>query len=259
MQSTILNANKYNLPSFFQVMLNSHWGKFGQQPNKEKMIYVADPQQYIKMMTDPTIEVSDLHYINLEHIGIRWKHKDEFVDSLPNTSVILAAYTTAQARLVLYELLEKLEDRVVYFDTDSVIYIHREDSWNPPLGDYLGQLKDETKGIPITSFVSGGAKSYAYKLADGSSVCKIKGFTLNHRNSITLNFDSMKELVTTPGEAHKPKHTKQSYEIEDPHKIIRQNGKIMSRAQNKLYRLVYDKRMLTTSLKTYPFGWKGSV
>ena len=240
-------------------MLNSHWGKFGQRPNKDKLTYVADPATYIEMMTDQKIEVTDLLYINKEHIGVKWRSKEDFVEPLSNTNVVLAAYTTAQARLKLYELLERLQERVIYFDTDSAVYIHREDSWNPPLGDYLGQLKDETKGVPIISFVSGGAKSYAYKLADGSTVTKIKGFTLNHRNAVTLNFETLKALVNTPGEAQKAPHEKQTYEIHEPHKITRQNGKIISLPQNKLYRLVYDKRMLTPSLKTYPFGWKGQV
>ena len=240
-------------------MLNSHWGKFGQQPNKDKLTYVADPAKYIEMMTDETIEVTDLSYINKEHIGIRWRSKEDFVEALPNTNVVLAAFTTAQARLRLYELLELLGDRVLYFDTDSVMYIHREDCWNPPLGDYLGELKDETKGIPIVSFVSSGAKCYAYELANGSFVCKIKGFTLNHRNSLTLNFDTLKALVTTPGEAQKPLKEKKTYEIRNPHKITRAKGKVVSRAETKLYRLVYDKRMLTPSLKTYPFGWQGPV
>ena len=240
-------------------MLNSHWGKFGQNPNKAKLTYVAEPKKYIEMMTDPTIQVTDLLYVNKEHIGIRWQNKADFVEALPNTNVVLAAYTTAQARLKLYELLEKLDDRVIYFDTDSVIYSHREDSWNPPLGDYLGELKDETKGVPIHTFVSGGAKSYAYQLEDKSTVCKIKGFSLNHRNSVTLNFDTLKTLVTTPGEALKSKADKQAYEIVEPHKIIRDNGKIITAPQNKQYRLVYDKRMLTPSLKTYPFGWKGTL
>ena len=244
------------LRSLSKVMLNSHWGKFGQRPNKDKLTYVADPSTYIEMMTSEKIEVTDLMYVNQENIGIRWRSKDDFVEALPNTNVVLAAYTTAQARLKLYELLERLQERTLYFDTDSVLYIHREDSWNPPLGDYLGELKDETKGIPIVSFVSGGAKSYSYKLVDGTTVCKIKGFTLNYRNSVTLNFETLKTLVTTPGEAQKPRQEKQTYEIVEPHKITRTNGKIVSQPQNKLYRLVYDKRMLTPNLQTYPFGWK---
>ena len=83
------------------------------------------------------------------------------------------AYTTAQARIHLYTIFEGLEDRVLYMTTYPAIYCHKDGESNPPLGDYLGDLKDETKGVTITAFVSGGAKSYAYQLEDGKCVCKI--------------------------------------------------------------------------------------
>lgn len=35
----------------------------------------------------------------------------------------MGAMTTTHARLVLYELLEKLGDRLLYFDTDSIIFL----------------------------------------------------------------------------------------------------------------------------------------
>ena len=132
------------------------------------------------MMTDDTFEVTDLMYANLEHVVIRWHSKREFLDSPPKMNIMLAAYTTAQARLKLYTLLEGLQERVFYFYTNSVVYVHDKIRWNPELGDYLGELKDETKGVPITHFISGGAKNYAYQLQDGQQVCKIRGFTLNH-------------------------------------------------------------------------------
>ena len=106
---------------FLQVMLNSHWGKFGQRPNKDKLTYVADPATYVKMMTDEAIEVTDLMFVNQENIGVKWRSKDDFVEALSNTNVVLAAFTTAQARLKLYELLERLDDRVLYFDTDRLV------------------------------------------------------------------------------------------------------------------------------------------
>ena len=143
-------------------MLNSHWGSFGQNPNKSKMTYVSDPAEYVEMMTDDTVEVTDLMYANLEHVVIRWRIKEEFLDSPPNKNVVLAAYATAQVRLKLYTLLEGLQERVLYFDTDSVVYMQDETRWNPELDDYLGELKDKTKGVPITHFILGGAKNYAY-------------------------------------------------------------------------------------------------
>lgn len=90
---------------------------------------------------------------------------------------MIAAFVTAYARLKLYEYIEGLGDRVLYFDTgsllfmsvyfscliviilvDSVIYIWRPGMYTPQLGDFLGQMTDELDGGEITKFVSGGPK-----------------------------------------------------------------------------------------------------
>ena len=111
------------LRSLAKLMLNSHWGKFAQNQDKSKVSYVSDPSEYVAIMTDDTLEVTDLMYANKEHVAIRWRAKGEFVEALPNTNVILAVYTTAQARLKLYTLMEQLQERILYFDTDSVLYV----------------------------------------------------------------------------------------------------------------------------------------
>ena len=138
---------------------------------------------------------------------------------------------------------------MLYFDTDSVVYVHDE-TWNPELGSYLGELKDETNGVAITHFISGRAKNYAYQLEDGQQMCKIRGYTLNHQIASLLNFDSMKELVTTTKKRDKV------ITIQEPHKIVRKGGHIYSMEQTKDYRVVYNKRWLLDDLTTLPFGWK---
>lgn len=235
------------LRSLAKLMLNSMWGKMGQNPNKSKIVYISDPAEYVTMMTDDRVEITDIIPVNDEQLALQWNEKSDFVQSLPNTNVVLAAFTTAHARLKLYTLLENLQERVLYFDTDSVVYIHQEGVWNPPLGDHLGELKDETNGIPITTFVSGGAKNYAYELENGTSVCKIRGFTLNHRNSLTLNMETMKKLVTTSEDA--------TPYIENPFKIIRKNGSLYTTSESKAYQIVYDKRVLCADFTTFPFGY----
>jgi hypothetical protein len=212
------------------------------------------------MMMDDKIQVCDIDYVNQEHIALHYQTVGEFVEPLPNTNVVLAAFVTAQARLRLYEVLHALGDRVLYFDTDSVIYVHKENEWNPPTGDFLGQLKDEVGGNAITAFCSGGAKNYAFTMANGESVCKIRGFTLNQRNSVKLNFETMKDLIMTPGEFDRCAEHKTVYTIEEPYKIVRHDSGIKTVSQNKQYRLVYDKRILVKeTLKTYPYGWTGRV
>ena len=139
-----------------------------------------------------------------------------------------------------------------HFHTDSNIYFHRDGYYNPPLGDYLGELKDELNGATITTFVSGGPKNYAYQTSTGDKICKIRGFTLNTRNSLVLNYEVVKEIVTTPSEEKKEK-----IPIAEPFKIVRKAGNLYTIPQTKDYRLVYDKRVIGKNYITYPYGWKG--
>ena len=100
----------------------------------------------------------------------------------------------------------KLGDRVLYHDTDSVIFSSTPNDTMPVLGNYLGQLTDELScknigckednctGHWIEEFISCGPKNYAYKLNTGEMTCKVRGFSLNFSGSKVINFDSMKEI-----------------------------------------------------------------
>ncbi|CAB4015355.1 DNA polymerase [Paramuricea clavata] len=101
-----------------KLMLNSFWGKFAQRANMAKVELISDVQT-------------------------------------PNskTNVVIAAFTTAYARLKLYEVLDQLNERVLYYDTDSVIFVSKPGESEPPLGPYLGQLTDELKEGHITTFI----------------------------------------------------------------------------------------------------------
>ena len=169
------------------------------------------------------------------------------------TNVVLACFTTAQARLKLYEVLEKLDRRVLYFDTDSVVYVTDEGEWEPPLGDYLGQLTDELKeedGPFIETFVSAGPKNYAYKTAlVGKVCCKVRGFTLNFRTSQKINMESMLDVV---------KHNQNKViPVKNPHKIVRDrvSKQILSKPYVKKYALVYNKRVVKDDYSTLPYGF----
>lgn len=104
-----------------------------------------------------------------------------------NTNVVIAAYVTAQARLELYKYLELLDERVLYYDTDSVIFVTRPGDTKPPSRNALGEMTDELscygEGTFIKSFVSGGPKFYAYIAVDPNDkeieCCKIKGIRID--------------------------------------------------------------------------------
>ena len=77
--------------------------------------------------------------------------------------------------------------------------------WEPRRGDYLGEMTDELSDKigqnTITTFIGTGPKNYAYKLAlsdkrGHSTKCVAKGITLNYKNSLDINFDTVREMVT---------------------------------------------------------------
>ena len=136
-----------------------------------------------------------------------WCYSSKALLSSPMTSVVIAAFTTAQARLELFKYLHTLGPRALYYDTDSVFYVNREASGEHdlPTGVALGELMDELasngSGTYITSFLFGGSKFYAYKFkkpdGDEEYVCKVKGIRLNYSNSLQINFDTVREIITT--------------------------------------------------------------
>ena len=205
------------------------------------------------MMTDETVEVSDLIHLTEEMVALIWTKRDAFEQPLPHVNMVMGAYTTAQARLKLYSVLE---DRALYFDTDSVIFTQKDGEWEPPTGEFLGDLKCETDGEPITAFVSGGTKNYAYRLASGNTSCKIRGFTLGSGNAQLLNFDVMERMVLEDG-----LREGSTVEALNPFNVRSDHGGALrstggADGATKRYRLVYDKRVvLPDGVSTLPFGW----
>jgi hypothetical protein len=105
--------------------------------------YVTEPSRYIDLLTSDKQEVTGVQFVNEEMMEMRLRNKDDFIETSDKTNVVIAAYTTAQARLKLYSYLEQLGSRIMYADTDSVVFSSKKGEWKPPLGDYLGDLTDE--------------------------------------------------------------------------------------------------------------------
>ena len=65
--------------------------------------------------------------------------------------------------------------------------------YDPPTSDFLGDLTDELDGEHIVTFASAGPKKYAYKTNQTKKVCTVRGFNLNHVNSLQINSDVIKK------------------------------------------------------------------
>ena len=252
-------ASNPGLRAIAKLCLNSLWGKFGQRNNMRQTKFVTDVAEFYKILLDDTLEVQNLTFLTDEMVEMSYIQKDMFVDNSFDTNIFVACFTTSSARLRLYGLLDYLGDQVLYFDTDSVVYIDRPGGRDIACGDMLGELTDELDGEVIRgTFASGGPKNYSFlygknKPGKGlSSKCTIKGFRLNYGNAQVLNHESMvkvikdevKELVTV-----------------DENKICRdpRNKTIVNRYQEKVYKFGYDKRAIRklgeNHIETVPYGY----
>lgn len=109
-----------------KLMLNSFWGKFGEIMNKMKTVQCTQAHELLALLNNPLINISTVRILSSEFLEVAYMRGDEETDKGTKTNILIAAFTTCQARLKLYESLEVLGDRVLYYDTDSVIY-----TWKP--------------------------------------------------------------------------------------------------------------------------------
>ena len=90
-------------------------------------------------------------------VEIHYEDDKNFVEPNAKTNVVIAAFTTAYARLKLYDVLDLLQERVLYYDTDSVIFLSKPAEPEPSTWNYLGNLtKELDHGDYIITFISGG-------------------------------------------------------------------------------------------------------
>ena len=122
-----------------KLFLNCLWGKFAQRLQLPKSQYLTEEEELQEKLKDSTLEIKGIELLeNKEHpendmMLINYQEKNEFVEVCPFGNVVLACFTTAHARLHLYETLQPLGERVLYFDTDSIIYQYDDSQFNPTI------------------------------------------------------------------------------------------------------------------------------
>jgi hypothetical protein len=113
----------------------------------------------------PGIEVANI-FASDRVVWVSWRFADsEHVPSLGHTNDVIGSFVTSGARIHLYSYLDRLQDKALYCDSDSVIYIQPRDE--PALVETVDNLDDMTSelkpGESISEFVAAGPKNYAYK------------------------------------------------------------------------------------------------
>ena len=234
-----------------KICLNSLWGKFGQRQNMTQTEYVSDVKRWYQILLDDRLEISKTIFINENMVQVTFKYKNEYVQDNFSTNVYVAAFTTSNTRLRLYDMLDKLGQSVAYYDTDSIVYIDNGET-SVKTGCMLGEWTDELgKDNYIKEWFSTGPKIYGYLTNTGKEVVKIKGFTLNYENSEHLKIECMKRIIE-----------KEIDKVHLSYKMITRNVKdktLVNTETSKEFRFDYDKRMVMpekdNNIETLPWGY----
>ena len=131
-----------------KISLNAFWGKLGQLINRGQTKIVTDGVDFTRMLFEAAINVVDFHILDENIAQVEWKYTDEFAPENCMTNVFIAAFTTAQARLKLYNEIDKLGRNILYFDTDSVIFLEREGEY--VVRKYLNKPPNKQTTNPIS-------------------------------------------------------------------------------------------------------------
>jgi hypothetical protein len=191
-----------------KLCLNSLWGKFGQRPDLESYQHITDYGVLLdRFIHSPSVRPKTWYIVHDRCVELRYVEDPEMSTEPCYISEITAAFTTANARMRLYDMLDWLDpSQLIYCDTDSAFFLvdetnpkHKQpkNDWPdlPPsirFGNGLGEWSNELgKGEHIEEIVCAGAKSYAYRTNLGKLVVKQKGITLDMANNQRINLDTM--------------------------------------------------------------------
>jgi len=189
-------------PGLYQVSklaLNSLWGKFCQREYYQNSKDVFTAGELDELVFDETNIIEDVIFWDQRARTVKYRKRFGFQRPNRSTNVAIAAYTTSMARLRLLEALEAIEGRgnkVLYCDTDSVIWVSNGTQHPIKRSIMLGDLSSELdSGDWIEEFVGTAPKCYAYRTHKNEQCVKVKGITLHGGNTKIFNLETLKDLV----------------------------------------------------------------
>ena len=117
-------------------------GEIDRGKHRTQTKVISEPKELCIFLAKPGIEVTNLAFASVDVVWISWKHAaEEQVPSLRHTNDAIVAYVTAGARIHLYRYIDQLQEKAIYCDTESFIYIQPiDESKLIETGDILGDI-----------------------------------------------------------------------------------------------------------------------
>ncbi|XP_055353302.1 uncharacterized protein LOC129599174 [Paramacrobiotus metropolitanus] len=252
-EAMIYDAGRRNVA---KNCLNYLWGKQGQRDDMTMTKFVYMAKDYLDMIRSKTVEIHDVFAINEDCLMVTYSKGEDYNEGSNATNVALAAFTTANARLILLDMIERLGDRLMYYDTDSVVFLTRPGDWVPEIGSILGDWDNQLHvgESHIVKFVSCGPKVYSYETDTGRIELKAKGLTQNEYTEDILGFNEITKSFARTGQTLDFDQLKRLLDGTDSHvqiiypEFIKRNGKtqeIKTVCLFKKLRMVYDKPVVS--------------
>ena len=135
--------NNPGLHSIGKLALNSFYGKFGQRTDMKKVQFINQYEKLYGILMNVTKVIKNFHVLNNDMIMMEYKQSEEFEEPSNKTNVIILAFCSAYTHIKLWKMVNRLGNRVLYHDMDSIIYTYKSQEWIPPTGEYLSDLTDE--------------------------------------------------------------------------------------------------------------------
>ena len=253
-----------------KLMLNSFWGKLSQRCNMTKTEWVTSYERLAEILHDDRLKITGHVITAIDTCVVNFEFAKEENSNPGNTSPAIASFVTSYARIELYNLIEEIEhnrdDRMIYCDTDSAIFVERPSDPRIKTGNFLGELTDEFADYPgfkCTKAICPGPKSYVLFLEKNTdtgierkSIMKNKGVTMCSATDTSLTPENMetytKSFIRT-GERKKIAIDQQQF-------ISRGKRQRMYRREfTKDWRVTSDKRITLDEGNTFPYGSKSHV
>jgi DNA polymerase type B, organellar and viral len=248
-----------------KLILNSLWGRLSMNPAKPQSSIVYDTHEFLELIFNESIEVSPFMMFFEESVWVNWRYKNDFEKPQKTTAVQIGSWTTAHARVELYNLLSDLKESgntPIYIDTDSCFYISKDGAPYSREGSNLGQLTNELAKYSKTAYIKRmvclAPKTYSMEIYIPETdkfvyETACKGFTLGPETKDKISFESLREILFDPLDDR-------DRCVEYINKIKRtRNFKIVSENQKKKLQFSFLKRVVTEDLDSFPFGYENTT
>jgi hypothetical protein len=125
-----LNQNKIcvneGLRSIIKFLLNSMWGRYCLQTNKIKFAMISLLKELYNYLLNDFFEVHDIQFLNEFKAQIFYSEREKLHLRGKDSNVVLGSFVTCYVRMRLYVEIFKIDHRVLYFDTDSIISFQKK-------------------------------------------------------------------------------------------------------------------------------------